>query len=358
MLQSLLAETLQCTANDHVLILNSAADPCLSRLAQQLDNGELLLAEDNIAAAGHAQKTIKRSGAQGLHVRQVAFHEYALREMPATMDVAVLNILYQPGNAWMHYALQLAAYALKPGGRLYIEGAKDRGILSIGKRAQELFGNLETLEISKGQRVIRSLKREQTKTTLAPATLAPFAAGKIDEGTSLLLEHIEVNVSDIALDLGCGAGFIGAQLAARASKGQVTLIDTSLVGIAAAQQLLTERGLNNAQVLASDGVQAVQERRFDLIATNPPFHIGGIQTTAIAERFIREAATVARPRGRFYVVANRFLKYETPLRTWFSTVEEVGGNSRFKVLRATGAQKKPIKPDETDDKETIIFQIQ
>ena len=88
------------------------------------------------------------------------------------------------------------------------------------------------------------------------------------------------------------------------------------------------------QVLPSDGAQAVLSRRFDLVVTNPPFHQGGIQTTEIAERFIRQAAQILRPRGRFYLVANRFLKYEPTLRTYFKMIEEVGGNSRYKVLRA------------------------
>src|SRR5262249_50306931 len=117
-------------------------------------------------------------------------------------------------------------------------------------------------------------------------------------------------------------------------KGQVTLVDSSLASVAAARELLEERDLVNAQVLASNGIQAVQEQRFDLIATNPPFHIGGIQTTAVAERFIREAATILRPRGRFYLVANRFLKYEPTLRACFVHIEEVCGNARFKVLRS------------------------
>jgi 16S rRNA (guanine1207-N2)-methyltransferase len=86
--------------------------------------------------------------------------------------------------------------------------------------------------------------------------------------------------------------------------------------------------------LPSDGAQSVLEQRFDLVVTNPPFHHGGIQTTAIAEHFIRQAAQVLRPGGRFYLVANRFLKYEPVLHAHFNTVEEVGGNTRFKVVRA------------------------
>lgn len=336
MLQSLLAEVVQARPGERLVVLNSASDPGVSRLAQQPGVGELVLAEDNVAAYAQASTALQSLGKASAPFRQVAFHEYTVREVPATMDVAVMNILYQPNNAWMQYGLQLAAYALKSGGRLYIEGAKDRGILSLGKRVQGLFGNLETLTMSKGQRVIFALKREMRENTIAAPDLAAFASGKMDEGTALLLEALEVRVTDRALDLGCGSGLIGAYIAGQASKGQVTLVDASLTSVAAAQRLLEERGLTNARVLASDGIQAVRAQRFTLIATNPPFHFGGIQTTAIAERFIREAAQALLPRGRFYLVANRFLKYEPVLRECFGEVQEIAGNTRFKVLSATG----------------------
>jgi 16S rRNA (guanine1207-N2)-methyltransferase len=119
-----------------------------------------------------------------------------------------------------------------------------------------------------------------------------------------------------------------------ASKGQVTMLDASLASVEMARRAVEQSGLVNAQVLPSDGVQAVRAQRFDLVVTNPPFHLAGIQTTRIAERFIREAPQVLRPRGRFYVVANRFLKYEPTLRACFNTVEEVRGDTRYKVLRA------------------------
>jgi 16S rRNA (guanine1207-N2)-methyltransferase len=337
MLQSFLTDILQFANDEHVVILNSAADPCVPVLVRQLSAGELLLAEDNVAAVQKLQTSMQQSQLTVTNLREVAFHEYTLHEAPATMDAAVMNILYQPNNAWMYYGLQLAAYALKPGGRLYVEGAKDRGILSLGKHMQEVFGNLETLKIGKGQRVICAVKHGQSaEKIVAPDLVAPFAQGNIDEGTSLLLDVLEVQTTDVALDIGCGAGFIGTYIAERATQGRVTLVDASRVSVAAAQRLVLERNLSNAQVLVSDGVQIVRKRRFDLVVTNPPFHTGGLQTTSIAERFIHEASQVLRPRGRFYLVANRFLKYEPVLRKCFATVEEVGGNTRFKVLQALG----------------------
>src|SRR6266699_2850366 len=102
----------------------------------------------------------------------------------------------------MIYGIQVASYALKPGGHLYVVGAKDRGVLSIAKRMQSLFGNLETLVISKGQRVVYShiendsLDLHSQEGLLLPTT---FAEGKLDEGTRLLVDALEVHTTDSVL---------------------------------------------------------------------------------------------------------------------------------------------------------------
>ncbi len=330
----LLCETVQLTTNTTLLVLNSAADPFVPFALKQLRKGIVLLAEDNITTLNIYK--------QAANVQHVAFYDYISRLSTMPVDVAIMNLLYQPGKAWILYGLQAAARALKIGGKLYVTGAKNRGILSIGKHMEELFGNVETLTINKGHRVLSSVGTDVSRPSFdiekagGRDTSAPtlFADSKLDEGTRLLLETMEVRVTDEALDIGCGAGFIGLHMARLASQGHVTMVDASLAAVAASQQAIVESGLHNVQVLPSDGVQAVHTQRFDLVATNPPFHQGGLQTMDIAESFIRGAAQVLRPQGRFYLVANRFLKYEHTLKTHFGQAEEVGGNTRFKVLCA------------------------
>jgi 16S rRNA (guanine1207-N2)-methyltransferase len=163
--------------------------------------------------------------------------------------------------------------------------------------------------------------------------LAIFADSKLDEGTRLLLDALQVYTTDEALDIGCGAGFVGLHIARLASRGSVTMVDASLAAVSSARRAAEQSGLGNVRVLASNAAQAVLSQRFDLVATNPPFHQGGIQTLEIAERFIREGAQVLRPAGRFYLVANRFLKYEPTMHACFKLVEEVSGDTRYKVLR-------------------------
>jgi 16S rRNA (guanine1207-N2)-methyltransferase len=323
----LLCEYAQFEATDHLLVLNSALDPIVTLARQRLVDGHLYLAEDNVAAL---------TGSDTAQQHHLAFHSYILHHSAGTMDVAAMNLLYQPSNAWMHYALSVAAFALKLQGRLYVAGAKDRGILTIAKRMQELFGNVETLAISKGQRVLCATKRTAfTLEDLPVPTLRVFADNTLDAGTSMLLDALEIPKTATALDIGCGAGFIGLHIAQQAVQGHVTMLDASLAAVDASRMAVEKAQLTNVQVMASDAARAVSGQHFDLIATNPPFHQGGIQTLAIAERFIRESAQILLPDGHFYLVANRFLKYEPVLSACFNSVQEVAGDTRYKVLRAS-----------------------
>src|SRR2546430_2282232 len=123
LLQSrLLAGTVQLAPDNRVLFLNSAADSFVSSVTGQLDSGTITLAEDNIASLQAALQEAERNGLQANQLRHVAFHEYTLREPAANMDVAIMNLLYQPGNIWVLYGLQVASYALKPGeiGRAHV----------------------------------------------------------------------------------------------------------------------------------------------------------------------------------------------------------------------------------------------
>src|SRR5438552_2716128 len=126
----LLCETVQFSTNTHLLILNSAADPFVrfarERLQSAGHNGAITLAEDNIAALQPLFPQNPPYATSDRVMQHTAFHNYILHSPGQTVDVAVLNLLYQPGKAWMLYALQVALYALRMGGQFYVTGAKDR----------------------------------------------------------------------------------------------------------------------------------------------------------------------------------------------------------------------------------------
>src|ERR1700686_2403870 len=113
---SLLEKTVQLAIDDRLLVLNSAADAFVPAAAQRIPTGALVLAEDNIAVLHNVQKALQGDRYKTFRARHGPFHEYTLHEAPATMHVALMNILYQPGNSVTQYGMNLAAYAPKPGG--------------------------------------------------------------------------------------------------------------------------------------------------------------------------------------------------------------------------------------------------
>jgi 16S rRNA (guanine1207-N2)-methyltransferase len=126
-------------------------------------------------------------------------------------------------------------------------------------------------------------------------------------------------------------------LAARLAPGsQVTLVDNSAVALATARENSRLNSLSNVHILASDGVAAVREQRFDLVLCNPPFHEHGAHSNATGLRFIREVSGILAPGGRFYLVANQFLRYEPAMRDAFGSVTTLVQDRKYKVLLAEG----------------------
>jgi 16S rRNA (guanine1207-N2)-methyltransferase len=247
--------------------------------------------------------------------------------------------------------LRAAGRVLRPGGRLYVAGAKSQGIGAIKTRLTEIFGAAGTLGYRKGVHVVavtrparwadaEAAPHETIEVTLRGHAFrlalreGVFARGALDDGTRMLIEAVEVRPDDRALDLGCGGGIVGMLLARLAPRGHVDLVDSDTTAVALARENLRANQIGNAAVCAGDGLDALPGATFDLIATNPPFHLGRRQTTEIARRFIAAATGALRAGGRLYVVANRFLPYERDMLDAFGDLREVAGDRCYKVLRA------------------------
>ncbi len=131
------------------------------------------------------------------------------------------------------------------------------------------------------------------------STWGLFSPREVDEGTRLLLAHLQVEPTADCLDLGCGYGAIGLALAALAPRGQTLLVDKDFVAIDFARRNLEANHLDNAQVQLSNGFDQIDpRRRFDLIASNVPAKVG----KELLALLLHDAHARLRPGGRLYVV--------------------------------------------------------
>lgn len=333
------------------VLIVGALDGALAVAAAQrvVPGGKLYLADYDSAALDEAEEALKRAG----YTWVVLLSPDRLAEFAAeSLDAVLLHIVPFPSSVLMQRLLHDAGRLLRADGIMYAAGPREKGIVSVGKRMEALFGAAGTVRYGKGSRVVASVRsrdwqppasalaNEVVAVTLRGQQLelelrdGVFARGGLDEGSALLCEVLDLDAAETVLDLGCGGGLVGMLAARLAPQAQVTLVDSNTAAVELARANIARNAITNAEVLVSDATAAVSDRRFTVIATNPPFHQGRVQTTDIALRFISAAQQALAPGGRFYLVCNRFLPYERSLRTAFSDVREVGGNGRYRVLLA------------------------
>ncbi len=251
------------------------------------------------------------------------------------------------------YALAQVAWAhahTPPGGKLYLAGDKDKGFDRYVRAAAKAYGTGETIARDGGMRVAVLTRRPGPTPDFPPAESyeafgvqvvglpGVFSSGRIDKATALLLHTLEAQgpallgslAGQKVLDLGSGAGLIGAWAAQQGAK--VTLVDGDLQSVRSSQATLQANALSG-EALHSDVDAALGERRFDLILTNPPFHVGRGAVLDVAREFIAAGRRRLSPGGRLILVANDFLPYEPELQT-LGPAEVLAREQGFKVLSA------------------------
>lgn len=126
-----------------------------------------------------------------------------------------------------------------------------------------------------------------------------FSPEAIDEGTKLLLEHMEIPADADCLDIGCGYGPIGMTLARLAPQGQTIMVDKDFMAVEYANRNCAANGITNARAQLSNGLQHLDPAlKFDLIVSNLPAKASKEQHYL----FLYDSLAHLKPGGRFYVV--------------------------------------------------------
>jgi 16S rRNA G1207 methylase RsmC len=161
-----------------------------------------------------------------------------------------------------------------------------------------------------------------------------FSPRSIDEGTMLLMKHIEVGVSDICLDLGCGYGPIGLALAKHCTKGEVHMVDKDFVAIELANNNANLNNLSNAKAYFSDAfLQVPNEVKFDQVISNLPAKVGREQLSII----LYDAFDALKPGGKITVVTINGLKdfIKNNFKSVFGNYKKLKQGQKYIVSQAT-----------------------
>ena len=158
-----------------------------------------------------------------------------------------------------------------------------------------------------------------------------FSADAIDPASQLLADALPEKLGRTVVDLGAGWGYLAARCLDRAGIETLHLVEAEQAALTCARQNINDP---RAQFHWADATTWAAPKPVDTVVMNPPFHTGRSAEPALGRAFIATAARILATGGTLWMVANRHLPYETALAASFRNVQDVGGDNRFKIIRA------------------------
>jgi 16S rRNA (guanine1207-N2)-methyltransferase len=163
---------------------------------------------------------------------------------------------------------------------------------------------------------------------------AVFAGPRVDMGTRMLVLALRASAQSTgtAIDLGCGTGVLAAAIARSRPGMRVIATDQAAAAVASAALTAELNGLSDRiTVVRDDALGSQADDSADLIALNPPFHIGAVVHTGQALRLFDDAARVLRPGGELWTVFNTHLGYRQALARTVGPTDLITHNAKFTV---------------------------
>ena len=145
---------------------------------------------------------------------------------------------------------------------------------------------------------------------------AVFSPGKIDAGTRAMLSEADLHPGDKILDLGCGYGVVGIWAAQKAGPENVVMCDILPAAVALSKENALRNGLDEIQIIQSDGFERIEAHDFTIILSNPPYHAD----FSVPKRFIEDGFRHLAIGGRLLMVTKRLDWYKNKLTSVFGGV--------------------------------------
>ena len=149
-----------------------------------------------------------------------------------------------------------------------------------------------------------------------------FSHKRIDNGTRLLVEFMELPAKGRLLDLGCGYGVIGTTAALINPLLEVTMTDVNARAVSLAAENVSRNRAKNASARLGSLYEPVNAMRFDLVVTNPPISAG---ITRVVEPIINGAPVHLNSGGSLQLV----VQSNKGGRTVTGLIEEAFGEAQI-----------------------------
>ena len=351
----LLAEHVVVAHGDTLAYLNCGSG-LLGAVAAAGSARSVVLSDRHVVSAEAARRTMALNGVGEATIAL----QHGLGDVVASGSLETVAIRIPHEKVALQQLLHDAFLGLRLGGRCYIAGATTEGVKAAARALATVFGESQVLASGGGHRIVVATKGSVVRAdsadddgpTVDPhhfreihATLrgrvyvlstrpGVFSWEHVDEATQILANTMEISVGASVLDLGCGCGALGTVAATLSQSGRVCLVDADIEAVRSAARTVAAAGLRDVRVLASDIAEAVRDERFDVVISNPPFHVGKHTALDVPVEFMRQARDVLVAGGRFMLVANRTLPYECVVAELFGGVHTLHDGARFKVLLA------------------------
>lgn len=235
--------------------------------------------------------------------------------------------------------LAQAASDVINGGPIFVDGQKTDGVDSVYKDLRALIPVSEALAKAHGKIFSFAAGSELAGWSFAKSSVAGgfvtqpgvFSAAGADRGSVLLAAALPAKLPARVVDLGAGWGYLARAILARDGVTALDLVEAEDAALSCARLNITDP---RAAFHWADATSFRPAQPVGAVVCNPPFHTSRDADPALGIAFLVAAHRMLSGSGSLYLVANRHLPYDRILAALFRDVEQIGGDTAFKLTRA------------------------
>lgn len=155
-----------------------------------------------------------------------------------------------------------------------------------------------------------------------------FSPKYIDPGTLAMLSVVDFEKGQKIMDLGCGYGVVGILAAKIVGDHQVFMSDINEDAVQIARGNADLNGVGGVNLYVSNAYENINEAGFDMILSNPPYHVD----FSVPKAFIEKGFNRLKLNGKMYMVTKRKDWYKNKLVSIFGGVKIMDINGYYVFL--------------------------